>query len=124
MDLIIDTTVFFKIFNVLFLVSIVVTRVASVAFMLLYRLIAKRGVSHIRMSRMKGCGVRGYLLHPLLHTPHSLTLYSALLKIVLPCQNKDNIFKIPCQHLKSKFFAVFLRLVNCQQFPIFTKYRY
>ena len=45
MDLIIDTTVFFKIFNVLFLVSIVVTRVASVAFMLLYRLIAKRGVS-------------------------------------------------------------------------------
>jgi hypothetical protein len=36
MDLIIDTTVFFKIFNVLFLVGIVVTRVASVAFMLLY----------------------------------------------------------------------------------------
>ena len=58
-----------------------------------------------------GCGVRGYLLHPLLHTPHSLTLYSALLKIVLPYQDDNNIFKILCQHLKSKFFAVFFALI-------------
>jgi len=34
-----------------------------------------------------------------------------ILQIVLPYQDKVNIFKIPCQHLKSKFFAVFLRLV-------------
>jgi hypothetical protein len=38
------------------------------------------------------CGVRGYLLYPLLHTPHSLTLYSALIKIVLPYRDNDNIF--------------------------------
>jgi hypothetical protein len=53
------------------------------------------------------CGVRGYLLHPLLHTPHSLTLYFALFKIVLPYQDNCNIFKILCQYLKNKFFAVF-----------------
>jgi hypothetical protein len=61
--------------------------------------------------RGAGCGVRGYLLHPLLHTPHSLTLYSALLKIVLPYQHDNNIFKILCQHLKIKFFAVFFALI-------------
>jgi hypothetical protein len=58
-----------------------------------------------------GCGVQGYLLHPLLHTPDSLTLYFALFKIVLPYQDKDNIFKILCQYLKSKFFAVFFALI-------------
>jgi hypothetical protein len=57
--------------------------------------------------RCAGCGVRGYLLH----TPHSLTLYSALLKIVLPYQDNRNIFKILCQDLKRKFFAVFFRFV-------------
>jgi hypothetical protein len=45
-----------------------------------------------------GCGVRGYLLH----TPHSLTLYSALHKIVLPYQDNDNIFKILCQFCQNQ----------------------
>ena len=66
------------------------------------------------------CGVRGYLLHPLLHTPHSLTLYSALLNIVLPYQDDNNIFQILCQYLKNKFFAVFCVLspVTCHLFPV------
>jgi hypothetical protein len=35
------------------------------------------------------------------------TPYYKEFEIVLPYQDKDNIFKILCQYLKIKFFAVF-----------------
>jgi hypothetical protein len=38
------------------------------------------------------------------------TPYYKQFNIVLPYQDNDNIFKILCQHLKIKFFAVFLHL--------------
>jgi ABC-type proline/glycine betaine transport system permease subunit len=39
------------------------------------------------------------------------TPYYKEFEIVLPYQDKDNILKILCQHLKIKFFAVFFALI-------------